>query len=391
MMKVSLDEVNLFCLQKHHLTDDAKIDDIVQIAHDTGGLHATGSTTPYLSLFARTRDFARDDLDRELYVKKTLGKIRCVRATVYVLTKEMIPIAFSATRRIGELASERYAEFVGVSKAQYQETSQKILEIIKGKGMATKEIKATLKTGLNVSAIVNLMCDQGLLIRGRAEAGWRSNTHTYYPFHEYFPDIDLNGLEEAEAKRLLVRCYLASFGPVTENDVAWWTGFLKGEVRQMLEGLGDEITQVEISGMAGRYVMLSSDLGPMQYTKPQRRHVVNLLPALDPYLMGYKERARYLDPEHGDKVFDRSGNATSTILLGGRIVGIWDFVEKPRPLVKLYLFRAVARGVRDEIYAKAQALGVFMADREVEVKECDAMVPLPRRTAGAFMSPLRDS
>ena len=390
-MKVSLNEVNLFCLQKHHLTDDAKIDDIVQITNDTGGQHATGSTTPYLSLFARTPNFARDDLDEELYVKRTLGKIRCVRGTVYVLTRQMIPIAFSATRRTGELASERYAQFLGVTKAQYEETSQRILEILKGRGLATREIKKALKTGLNVSAIVNLMCDQGLLIRGKAKAGWRSNTHTYYPFHEYFPDVDLNVLEEAEAKRLLVRRYLASFGPVTDNDFAWWAGFPKGEVVQILDSLRDEITQVEISGVAGRYVMLSADVGLMQSTKLPRGHAVNLLPALDPYLMGYRERERYLDHEYCDRVFDRGGNATSTILLDGRIAGVWDFVEKPRPQVKLHLFGEVERDVLDEIYEKAQAMGRFMADREAEVKECESMVPLPSRNAGGFMSPLRDS
>jgi len=39
--------------------------------------------------------------------------------------------------------------------------------------------------------------------------------------------------------------------------------------------------------------------------------------------------------------------------------------------------------------SKAQKIGRFIADKEVTVKECDSMIPLKRRTAGGFMSPLK--
>jgi hypothetical protein len=73
-----LARVNHFALAKHHLTPGARSDDLVRIAGDVGGLHATGVTTPYLSLLARTRTFARDDLEEELYERRTLAKLRCV-------------------------------------------------------------------------------------------------------------------------------------------------------------------------------------------------------------------------------------------------------------------------------------------------------------------------
>jgi len=55
--KFGLDRVNRFVLEKHHLTEDSKINDIYQIAQDICGLHATHPMTPYLSLFIRTRKF----------------------------------------------------------------------------------------------------------------------------------------------------------------------------------------------------------------------------------------------------------------------------------------------------------------------------------------------
>jgi hypothetical protein len=83
-------------LRKQHLADDSHVDDVVQIARDVCGLHATGALTPYLSLFARHTNFTRDQLEEELYEKRALGKIRFVRTTVHVLPKDMIAVAFAA-------------------------------------------------------------------------------------------------------------------------------------------------------------------------------------------------------------------------------------------------------------------------------------------------------
>jgi hypothetical protein len=49
---------------------------------------------------------------------------------------------------------------------------------------------------------------------------------------------------------------------------------------------------------------------------------VALLPALDPTVMGWRERGWYLG-EHSAQLFDRNGNAGPTVWAGGRVVGAW--------------------------------------------------------------------
>ena len=389
---IDLNSVNRFLLHKQHLSDESETEDIVQIAGDIYGLHATAPTTPYVSLFARTRGFTRDKLDEELYVKRTLGKIRCVRTTVHVLPKETIPIAFAATKSIVGPNSENFLRYTGgVTKRQYEETSKAILEMLRGKGLSTLDIKKRLGTKLNISPIVNLMCDQGLLMRGRSDKGWKSNTHTYFLFSDCFPGMDLNAVDPAQARETTVRQYLAAYGPATVKDISWWSGFTMTEVRRILQTLARETAEVEIPELKGSCVMLAPDEATMRSRQFSDKPVVNLLPALDPYLMGYKERERYLDYRHYEMVFDRSGNSTSTILVEGRVAGVWDFSDKPWPRVKIFMFHDLEKKVLRVVESRARAIGEFIGDMAVAIEMCDQMVPLTQRNAGGFMSPLAPS
>ncbi len=387
--ELNLLKMNKFVLAKQRLTGEKADSSIVETVRAIGGLHATSATTPYLSLFARLKNFRREQLDAELYVKRNLGKIRCVRKTVYVLPKDMIPTALAATRMMTEPTSQAYAKALGVTEEQYAETSRRIIDALKSEnGMTVKRIKQKLETTLNISPIVNLMCDQGLLIRGAPENGWKSNMHTYHLFNEYFPDLELNTISEKTAKTAVVQQYLASFAPITENDVAWWTGFTKSQVRQILAEMHEEITHVAVSGIEKTFLMPSQDKTALMSAEAAGKHVVNLLPSLDPYMMGFKDRERYLDPSRYDYVFDRSGNSTTTILLDGEVIGVWDFEAS---LLKVFLFDAAEADVMKEIDAKARAVGTFISGKEVKVKEYSSMIPLTQRTAGGVMSPLRDS
>ena len=125
-----------------------------------------------------------------------------------------------------------------MTERQYKDASREILEILKGKGMSTLQIKKQLGSRLNISPIVNLMCDQGLLMRGRSDKGWKSNTHTYYVFSDYFPGMDLNAVDPSEAREMTVRQYLAAYGPATVKDISWWSGFTMTEVRRILQTAG---------------------------------------------------------------------------------------------------------------------------------------------------------
>jgi hypothetical protein len=394
MKTFPLGRVNAFVLQKHHLTEDPTASDLLEVVNDIGGLHATLATTPYISLFLRLKNFKREDLDETLYTKRLLGKVRYARKTVYVLPKDRVRTAHWALKSLLFTRLEVYLQHLGLILDEYKKLTRDILEIVKGCGKTTKEIKTELgkdafKKNLNVSALVNLMCDEGLLIRGKPKAGWKSNLHTYYPFKEYFPDLNLSGMNEFDAKEQMIRQYITSYGPASVKDIAWWTGFPMGDVKEILDILKNDVISVQISGISGSYIVLSSDIGYLDSIDIPDEPRVFLLPALDPYLMGFKDRQRFLDADRSTWIYDRSGNATNSILVDGQIAGVWDWVDQKHPEIKFHLFERTGTDTKKIIKSKASHLGHFLFGTKPLIKEYDSMTPLSQRTMGGFMSPLR--
>jgi len=257
--------------------------------------------------------------------------------------------------------------------------------------MTTKEIKAAIKMVTHIANIVNILCDDLKLIRGPPRTGWKSNSHTYYLLKDYFPDMKIKGLNVQESKRRLVEQHIRSFGPATITDITWWSGLTKGDVRKALDDMEEKIRYMEIERLEGDFIVLNSDEKKLKNTRESKTPTINILPELDPYPMGYKERARYLDYDKFEYIFDRSGNITSTIMFDGRVVGIWDATEKKEPLVKFHLLEKIDGDSKRVIKEEAAKVGAFITEKEVKVMEVKKMVPLPERTAGGFMSPLRDS
>lgn len=378
---VTVEQVNRFVLRKQHLTGDSKTDDILRIAGDITGLHGTGVKEPYLAIFARTNNFLKEQLDRALYIEKALAKVRCMRGTLYILPREMVPIAHAATREMFEKLSRRYAEFRGISASHYDELSASIRGLLKGREMTIAQIKREMGTDAHLSAVLNLMCDQGLV--ARTGSGWHSKIYRYALFSDFY-GIELEQYDEKTALTLLIRKYLSALGPATVDDIAWWVGVGKTKVKEALKSVKD-LTSLEVDGLDGEFLLLRSDLSALMGTGSFDALEISLLPNLDPYLMGFKRRERYLGPEYYDTVFDRSGNVTSTVLLNGRIIGVWDCAE----VMKIHLFQKVGGDIEHRIYTGARQLGRFITGKEMEVKPVASMTPLKQRNTGAFMSPLK--
>ncbi len=425
-LAVSIDTLRQLCLVKHHLTPISQSSDLVGTVKSMGGLHGQLPKTAYLSLLNRMPNFKNAELNQAMYVDKTLVRIKSIRQTLYIFPTDIISTVFSATSSLMEKPSARYLESLGITEEIHGALVSDILNQLarvsdRAGGLATKDLKQGLalseepallisleKAASLVSAVVNSMCDSCLLIRGESTGGWKSNLYTYYPARTYLPWVNFRATDEAAARIEVILMYIQAFGPVTETDICWWTGFTKSSTREALKMLASEVVQVTLGELEGAFYMTPADVqlltglsaGPRT---ADTRTVVNLLPVLDPLLMGYKIRTRFLDPDFAQFVYDGGGNATSTILVDGKVVGIWDFVSEPRGHVRFNLFKALDDETLGLIKAKAVEVGRFLmaaskpwTEEEasavpVEVIQCLEMKPLKQMSAGSFQSPLKCS
>ena len=76
---------------------------------------------------------------------------------------------------------------------------------------------------------------EGRMVRGRPRGAWTSRHHTWESARLWWPD-GVPALNPAEARIRLVEEYLRRFGPATEADVAWWTGWSLRQTRTAIAG-----------------------------------------------------------------------------------------------------------------------------------------------------------
>jgi hypothetical protein len=335
----------------------AGTDSITQSVQDIGGLHATLAAVPYLALWARGRASAKEDLATALYEQRSLAKVLCMRNTLFILPEALLPIVYQATRQRRRALLDRYLRHHGITDEEYQRGCAKVADLLARGPRTSAEIKQELGDP-PMAVMVDLMPDHWWLVRAGPRGSWRSNQHEYVPFHDWFPDVNLDSVSSDEAQTRLVWHYLSCFGPASEEDVVWWTGLGKTEVRRSLAEMADSIVQVDIDGLEGRYLLPASHVEAVGGAHDDG-HPLWFLPNLDPCIMGYKDRSRFLHPSEYDRVFDSSGNALPTVWCDGKVVGIW-MEDKKKQAIQVLLFEPAGGGLRDQMEEEAWRLSQFL-------------------------------
>jgi hypothetical protein len=299
-------------------------------------LHATEPASVHLAAWARS-GAGRDEVDRALYVDRSVVKQLAMRRTVFAFPRELLPAVWgSASARVAAQQRRRMAkemESAGVAHdgvAWAEEHLALVARLIEAEGpLTTAQVRGALPAldarvtrgkgsyqadvAVAASVLVTLAAS-GAVVRGENDGGWKLSRPRWTSAAQWLGEAP-EPLPEDGGYAALVAAWLSSFGPGTEADLVWWLGSTKAAVRRALADV--EAVAVSLDGGAVGWV-LPGDVDPVADPGPWAA----LLPALDPTTMGWKERDFHLGPL-ASKVFDLNGNGGPSAWLDGRIVGVW--------------------------------------------------------------------
>lgn len=292
---------------------------------------------------------------------------------MFVLPAAIVPMVAAATRHLAEGLTARWLRDSGLSSDEYDRIAGSVEAALADGPKTVRALRNVLDlpASVDVPGVVGRMCDAGVLVGGAPPRSWRSPIRQYHRWADVLAGIDLDREDEASAIRELIHRYVESYGPVTLSDVSWWTGMTKRRCRAALDALSDGVEEVTVGDWPGPLYGIA---GAVEDAPPMTS--VAALPFLDPYVQGYRDRARLLDPERHGYIYDGGGNAAATLVWQGRIVGVWQTVEKPAPAVWYHLFAEAPPAIRAEAEVELAAAGDLYFDRSVDIVEVPEMEPL---------------
>lgn len=370
---IDVEERRARLAHRHRLLAGRRTDDVPTLVEDLVALHSSDPVSVFLSAAARMDHPGTEAVEKALYEQRDLVRHHAMRRTLWVATPDALRAMHAATtRRLIGRERRRTLDLLQASgvpdpESWLDDARDQVLAALHAHGPMTAralgervpalrqplELSPGKRYAATVSAHTRVLLElgfEGVLVRTRPTGTWVNGQYTWAAMDTWLPG-GVDGMDPRAAASDLVARYLAAFGPVTTEDVQWWTGLPVTMVRSALAGCG--AVQVDLDGAPG-WVAAGDEAPPPAGGEPW----VALLPSLDPATMGWKRREWHLDPACAD-VFDRNGNGGATVWADGRVVGAW--AQRPDGEIRTHLFfrlgRAHQRMLEERVAALGQLLG----------------------------------
>jgi hypothetical protein len=385
MIRATLTQAAHFVLFKNYLAA-TRAPHVIQVLRDLVGLPAEPADLPFLAAYARVTNFDPNHLITELYQHRTCLKSALMRSASYIVLTESYPIWYAATVRQRNQDSHSEFRLWGVDPPEVEQLEQAISAVLTDQPATAAAIIARLPQHLvreltqtsrggrvtttsSVALALRWLVAKGVLgavpvsiqkLSGLLDLTALSDSIVYAPLAHWYPNLHLFAAPgEAAAQAELVWAYLAAFGPASEADISFWTGFGKSETARAIGALAAKTTLTLVEGMPGMLLLLKEQAEALQSTPAPAEPMINILPADDPYLTAHRaSRSRYFNDQKLQRlVFGSTGAAQPAIVVNGQIVGTW---ERSDQQLTWRLLTVVDSALLPLIQAKVEQVGAFI-------------------------------
>ena len=351
-MRLTMRQLNRATLARQLLLQRTSID-VGDAVRQLLALQAQEPATPYLALWNRVAEFDPAELDRA-FADRTVVKATLLRITlhaVHALDYPDLHHAVLPTLRGARLGDRRFRSS-GLSVAEADALLAPLAEFT-----------SSPRTRVEVE---EMLTDQ---LGGSKEYVWWA-LRTFAPLH-YVPtgeawsfgtNYKIVAAEpapteadyDASMRRVVLR-YLAAFGPATAKDLGRIVLGLSA-VRRSLHALDDELERFEDPSGATLYDLPGAPRPGEDVVAPPR-----LLPMWDNILLAHDDRSRFIPPEYRELICRRNGNILPTLLVDGRVAGVWRPVADG---IEATAFHQLDEAAWEGLAVEAASLISFLQDRD---------------------------
>jgi hypothetical protein len=310
-----------------------------------------------LALRARCAGLTRADVDRAITPDRALVCGWLGRGTLHLVARDdyawllglCAPTRFAASRRrlaqegVSPQQADRACELVAASLADAGPLPrEELIGRLAAAGLPTAGQAAIHLLMLSALRGITLVCpclgDPGAATFALTD-DWLGRRPT-----------PLDGAGRDAALTELARRYLAGHGPASPADLARWAGL---PVRDARRGL---------AAIAGELVAYSGELVDLVRPGPEPVGGLppRLLPAFDPYLLGWKDRGFAVAPADRQRVHPGGGVVRAVATSDGRAAGTWTALRRNGQIsVMVEPFAATGGALADALGAEARDIARY--------------------------------
>lgn len=317
------------------------------------GLQAQAPNAPYLGLWSRLDGFALGDLTAELE-NRSVVRSSMLRGTQHLVAAAdylwLRPVLAPTLGRVRQAGFGRV--MAGVDLAELAAAGE---ELLAGRTLNRTQLRELLAARWPLAGPDALAWSVQLLVpvvHPPPNGTWRRGGATPFTLATEWLGRPL----AAPDPRLLVRRYLAGFGPATVRDVQSWSG---------VTGLAEVVSAMpDLVQLDGGYY----DLPEWSCPDADTPAPVRLLPEFDNLIVAYADRSRLMPDEYRKRICV-GALVAPTVLVDGTVRGSWKLRwSRNRATLTVELFERLSTVDHAEVESEATRLLEFAApelDREL--------------------------
>jgi hypothetical protein len=332
-------EVNRALLARQMLLSRVKAP-LPRVVERMGGIQAQYAPSTYLALWARVEELERDAPTRALE-RRSLVQATMLRGTIHVVSRrDFWP--WRAAVRAGDRRWLRRVRPFATPRRTKAANLKLRRALADGPQRAADLIEAVGKDAWLAADID--------LVRVPPSGTWERRRADLYALAEHWVGPD--DADEEAGRELLVRRYLAAFGPATVADIRSWSRLSPEEAERALERIGPRLFRDE----EGKQLL---DLPRAPLPHPDTPAPPRFVPTWDAILLVHARRTGVLPEELRPRIFNsKLPFSMHTFLLDGRVAGSWR-CENGR--IELQPFRKLTRAELRELEPERERLAAFHA------------------------------